>query len=97
MEIKVKTNKGVSILQLSGDLIIDDADALKDALQKAVNEGNQIRIVMENVTALDISVIQLIQSAKKTLGTAHHKLSVQTQLPDDLKSLLEKSGINLEA
>ncbi|NQZ21868.1 MAG: STAS domain-containing protein [Colwellia sp.] len=92
---KLVDSNGVSILTLKGKVKITEATCLKELLIEAVNEGNPIRVDMSELEDIDITMIQLLFSARNKAATFDLEfnifpISVQT------KELLRTSGVLYE-
>jgi len=57
-------------VRLSGDLSVSHATAVHQALLSAIDKHNQVDVVLQDVTAFDVSVMQILLAASKETTTA---------------------------
>ena len=77
--MKVTTRKGQSYLKLEGDVNVGRAAELKDALLKSLEKAETIEINLHDVTAIDLSCLQLLCSAHRTAVKEGKTLTIKDQ------------------
>jgi anti-anti-sigma factor len=77
-DIKVEKKGKETTLIVNGEMTITYAGALRDALIKSLENAERVILDLEDVTAVDLSCLQLLCSA--------HRTSVQAEKSVELKS-----------
>lgn len=77
--MKVTNRKGQSFLKLEGDVNVSRAAELKDALLKSLEKAESIEINLNDVTAIDLSCLQLLCSAHRTAVKEGKTLIIKDQ------------------
>lgn len=80
-------------LLIEGQLIIRNANTIKSELIPALNSSQNLEIVFKNITKMDITVLQLIIALQKSAATLKKKLSLDIELTDYIKSVIQNSGL----
>lgn len=80
-------------LVLKGDLVIRNATEIKTAFIEAQSQYTALNVILQDITRLDISFIQLLIALKKTQGI---KLSFQFEESDELNKWFVLAGLNKE-
>jgi len=62
-----KSNTGKSTLYVNGDLVIKNSIAFKELLSKAIKGSTDIILLLEEVTNIDVTSIQLIRAFVKDM------------------------------
>ena len=78
---------------LEGVVDIEDAAELKAFLIEALERGNAVEVVLDGVTGLDVTAVQLLWSAQQEAQRAAIALRFAGQLPEAVSALL--SGVGL--
>ncbi len=88
---------GKAIIQLEGNLDINQARFLKLKFDELLTNYKNIEILGTNIEYLDLSFIQLFQSFKNMAKKKRIELVYHFHLEDDIFILLERAGININA
>ncbi len=88
-----KQKSGSSALDVIGDLTIDHSAQFKDQLVKCLSEGGGILISLEEVTAIDVTAIQLLHSLRIEMNAKKKSFSVIAPNVAGALDLLTKSGL----
>ncbi len=95
MKLTEKISDNTAIITLEEDLSINNTENNQiETIKKTVNENNNIRIVLKNVEDIDLTVIQLLYSIKKTCEKEDKKLEFDIKLPQKLDTLLKNTGFD---
>jgi ABC-type transporter Mla MlaB component len=91
-KFEIKTSrKGNNVsLSLTGNLTLENISAIYDDLKKINLSSEKLTVKISEVESIDLTMLQLLYSMKKQHGTG--KLVLETEVPDDLKILLDKTG-----
>lgn len=81
------------VLRLEGDATIASAAQLKDAMLKAASECSHLFLDCTKLTAIDLSVVQLICSLHLTLAAEKKTLGFLAPPPSCLTDILNKAGL----
>jgi anti-anti-sigma regulatory factor len=77
---------------MEGDLTLRNVSAIQSRLLEALQNHQALKISVQNVTAIDLSCIQLLYSAIKTSGEMKKLVDMDIHLPAEFESLLTKAG-----
>jgi anti-sigma B factor antagonist len=90
----MKKKKGPnSEITLSGQLTIQRAAEVKQVLALAIQTGEpKVVIDLSEATAVDLSFMQILIAAKKTLDSQKRKLMVALPAPEILLTAIESTG-----
>jgi len=92
MSPKRASKKGNTLL-LSGDLTIANADYIKQELMKALEKYTVIKLEIDEVERLDLSVLQLIYAFRRAALSSGKEIHVKVNLPDDVEQMVRLSGL----
>lgn len=84
-----------NILELSGDLSLQTAKETKNLFAGAVAGGQDVILRFEDVASVDMSFIQLLCSAHRSVHDAGHKLAIEGERPEAFSRLIEESGLDV--
>jgi anti-anti-sigma regulatory factor len=91
MNFKVDS-KREGLLTIDGELTIQRATEFRNALIKALNTVDILKIHFNNVTGFDLASLQLFLSANRTATKNNKKLSISGNLTDALKIAIRDAG-----
>jgi len=80
MNFKVDDSKREGLLTIEGELTIQRATEFRNALIKALNTVDILKIHFSNVTGFDLASLQLFLSANRTATKNNKKLSISGAL-----------------
>ena len=94
--IKSKISKDKQSIELtaSGDLSIKYAAQIKINFLQCTEEKRDLHLMLEHITLIDIPAIQLIYGLKKSIEKGNGKFTLSLPANADLRTLIEKTGIN---
>ena len=87
---------GAMEVKFSGNLIINHIEKIYEELQELIVPGQPLSIVVDNPENMDITFVQMIVSVKHLWKEKGSEVHVKSELKDDLKALLSKSGLDRE-
>jgi len=90
-EIK-KNKEGVQLL-VQGDLKVQHANDFKDFLLESMNRASNEKLMLGQVTGIDVTGVQLTYLWKKSLRKQGREATIELPENESLKELLEKTGI----
>jgi anti-anti-sigma regulatory factor len=92
--MKDNSDKSVSVetVTLTGDLTIENAQKLHKKLTAILDHTEQLTIVFENVTAADLSLVQLLCSAHRTSVRADKFLKLDRKRQEALCRAMQELG-----
>lgn len=97
MNCQTKEESGDRVtLNLEGDLTVQNACALRDAIVQAQETGRHLALNLENVTGADVSCLQLFCSAHRTLVKSDRRLTLVRPLPEIFDGIVRQAGFNRE-
>ncbi len=91
-DIRREKQDGSERLAISGDLTVAHAAAIAHAINEAVQTAPKVEIVVEQVTAVDITFPQTLCSAHRTAAGLDKELTVHGQSEEPLGVLLRTAG-----
>lgn len=90
------TEKDTSIVKftIKKELSINNVTDVKDKLIKAINEHNQIDIILKKVDYIDLPGLQMLVSARKTVVNSGKKISFSFDFSKEMNDIFKNSGFN---
>lgn len=86
------SGSGTTRVLLEGQLIIRNAAEIREQLIAAIKNYENLELVLENVTRIDLSVLQLLVALKKSAANFSKKVSFRPELSGKMKAIVERSG-----
>ncbi|MBI4642436.1 MAG: STAS domain-containing protein [Deltaproteobacteria bacterium] len=93
MKNKKKGSSKTEVLKFCGDLTIENAQELHKILLTALDKAEQLLLTFENVTATDLSFVQLLCSAHRTAVRSDKNMKLDSQRPEVLKAAVREMGL----
>ena len=95
---KLENEEGrIKSLEIGGLLVLENANDLKrDFLSTSRVLGKQLKINISDVSDIDLSFIQLLLAFIAEMNEQHVTFSLEWNLEDDQKTLLENVGLSTE-
>jgi len=92
MNPKKKNSDNVEVVALRGDLTIAHAADLKQLLHESLDRSQRIAVRLEDVTAVDLSCLQLLCSAHRTASTLDKRLTLEGARPSLFRQAMQQAG-----
>ena len=92
--IDAKKDKKQTALIISGELIINYIEKIKDSILKEVDFSNNLHIHVSNPSGMDITFIQLISSLQKTCQSKQVEFTLDCTLNEEIYTLASNAGFN---
>ena len=92
MEPAQQKTDGCGQLHLQGDLTVDRAVEIKQAIVDAMNKETRLHIVLKNVTAADLSALQLICAAHRSAVAAGKTITLDGHRAEAIETLAKDAG-----
>jgi anti-anti-sigma factor len=89
---KAKTDDGTAVLRLQGEVTIENADQLRDALLEGLKQESRVRLDCEKISVIDFYGIQMICSAHHSSVAWDKTLSWQGPLPEVAREAIRRTG-----
>jgi anti-anti-sigma regulatory factor len=80
------------ILKIAGEATVDHAQELKEALQQALEEHDQLQLDCTGIETLDFFAIQLLCSAHRTAVARKKRLGFVGTAPPPVEEALARAG-----
>ena len=90
-KMKSSTTKEVV---LSGSLSLSAAGEIRKQLLQALDEADTIKLLLQNVEDMDLSLIQIICAFHRSVIQQNKTLIMQDSLPDEFIQIIEDAGLN---
>ncbi|MBF0136277.1 MAG: STAS domain-containing protein [Magnetococcus sp. DMHC-1] len=87
-------DSGTGTLTLSGDLTIQHAQELKEALHDAIVQTMHLNLNFKDVDRVDLAGIQLLCSAHRSILERKKTLALVSPVPDTFKEAIRTSGFD---
>lgn len=82
----------LATVELIGELVLKHAKYIQTELGNYAAKATSFKLVINNPEALDLSIIQMIYSLKKSLLQDQKTFNLQLMLSDEQKSILIHAG-----
>lgn len=92
--IKKDTKGKAAALTLEGELGLNHALLLQQKIQVLINDYDQLTIKIKNVQNFDLSSLQLLYAVYSTSLRLNKVLTVEINLPEELKMIMDHAGFN---
>ncbi|QTA88353.1 STAS domain-containing protein [Desulfonema magnum] len=92
MNFELKPSGDMGILTIGGELTIEHAAELRKMLIRSLETLDNVRIRIENVTAVDLSCLQLLCSAHRTALNLNKKLTLSSEASQVFNQTVEDAG-----
>jgi anti-anti-sigma factor len=92
MKFNVQEPGEAGVLKLDGDLTVERADELKEALLEAIRSVNKVFYNVEGVTSVDLACLQLLCSAHRTAASMNKEFAEQGSRPEVFEEVIESAG-----
>ncbi len=79
-------------MQIKGDVILQNLNSIFPEIIANIDKHDNIHLILNEITELDLSAIQLIYSIKKTCDSNNKKFELVLELPEEIELLLKNSG-----
>lgn len=79
---------------LSGSLSLGAAGEIRSRLLQALDEADTIKILLQDVEDIDLSLIQIICAIHRSAMQKNKSLIMQDSLPDEFIQIIEDAGLN---
>jgi anti-anti-sigma factor len=94
MGIALKQGKKSSVIGLDGAVDIASAAELKRILLEALAAGREVRVALDGVADLDVTVVQLLWAARRQAEVAGVKFALTERLPEQAVATLAHAGLD---
>jgi anti-anti-sigma factor len=91
---KGKSENEVTLI-IQGELIIDNAQKLKEFLLEKMGKYNHFILTINKVDSIDLSAVQVLHRFVQDVKQMDKSIEASIDLPEDSKSLIVKSGLDL--
>lgn len=92
MNNEKKASPKNEVVKFNGDLTIENAQELHRLLLAALDNHKEISLFFEEVTAVDLSFVQLLCAAHRTAVRADKILKLADPRPEVLKTAVRETG-----
>lgn len=93
-KIKVNQSDSETGIMVSGDLIINHIEKIKEAFDNAIDTSKDLTLDLNDVTSIDITFIQLVISLKKSFQSSGNQIVFKNNFNDEIMTLLKNAGFN---
>ena len=80
-------------MTVTGDLTAQHSQSFKEQLEKCLRQGSNFEISLKEVTAMDVTAIQLLQCMRNDLKSIELMLTITPPKQEGVSELLKKSGL----
>ena len=80
-------------LIMQGQLVVKNAKAIKEELLSALNNSQNLQLVLNNIIKIDLAVLQLLIASQKMAARLQIKLSFEIEFTDQIKLVMYNSGL----
>jgi anti-anti-sigma factor len=90
--IKVEKEGNKNVITVSGEMTIEHAVALKDALIQSLKNAEHLIMDLGSITDIDLSCLQLLCSTHRTSVSAQKTFELKSDYPEILKEAVREAG-----
>ncbi|MBF0342700.1 MAG: STAS domain-containing protein [Nitrospirae bacterium] len=88
-----ETGEDIGVLSLMGELVIANADEIKNGLLLALGDTKQLKLNISDVTEVDLSCIQILCAAHRFATKLKGHLSFAVEPPEVFKDVVRATGV----
>src|SRR5436190_1988881 len=88
-----RSNDNHMRVSMEGQLIIRDGNTIKKELTDALNNSQDLEVVLKNITKIDLAILQLLIALQKSAAMLDKNLSFDIELPEHLQTIIHNSGL----
>ncbi|MGQ1785598.1 MULTISPECIES: hypothetical protein [unclassified Saccharicrinis] len=92
--VEMKDDSDIQEMIISGDLIINHADTIKEELLKTLDFSKKLHIKVDNPTRIDITFIQLVLAIKMAYKNKRLDFNLEGTFNDEACTLVANAGFN---
>jgi ABC-type transporter Mla MlaB component len=93
-KVNYSNKKGVSELEFSGQLNINNIEKITENLKANLKTGKSLHIKTKDIENLDLTFIQLVYSLIKQRKNEGIEVNTSINVPKELKQLIINSGFS---
>ncbi|MCR6641192.1 MAG: STAS domain-containing protein [Sporocytophaga sp.] len=90
--IKINEKKNNTEILLSGNLTVSNSESIYQKILGTVTTSKKISIHLNNIENIDLTLVQILYSVKRTILKEGKELTTTANLPKDLSLLLDRNG-----
>ncbi len=90
--IKINEKKNNTEILLSGNLTISNSESIYKKILSIVTTSKKTTIHLNNIENIDLTMVQILHSVKRTILKEGKEFTTIANLPKDLSLLMDKSG-----
>ena len=99
MEVRINvlpaTEKNIEYhIQLEGFLTTSNIGPIKSTVLAALQQHGNIKVQLQNVEKLDLSVIQILYALRRAAKTDNKTICILMDLPHEFQIALKQSGLD---
>jgi len=80
-------------VKLGGELGLRDADGVREQLLAALHDHASVQIDISGLTAIDISIVQVLIAAQKTAKHHNQSLKISAKAEGPLQKAVRRAGL----
>ena len=88
---RAKKNPSATVI-LEGNLTVQNASEIHKKLVETKNNFSKVDVQIQNVTDIDLSIVQLLSTYWKTFDTLNKNLDINFNTSNEIQKLLNNSG-----
>ncbi|GAL87636.1 hypothetical protein MYP_4866 [Sporocytophaga myxococcoides] len=90
--IKINEKKNNKEIMLSGNLTVSNSESIYKKILSVIATSKKTTIHLNNIENIDLTMVQILYSLKRTILKEGKELTTIANLPKDLFLLMDKSG-----
>lgn len=79
---------------LEGGLTVSNIEPIKETVLAALQQYQSIKIQLQNVEILDLSVLQILYALRRAAKTDSKTIQLEMYLSEELQTLVRQSGLD---
>ncbi len=92
MDLKIEQEGSMKTLIVSGDMTVQNVKELKGVLIESLDDTDHIVMDLNGVVEVDLSCLQLLCSAHKTLAEMNKKITLGNNCTEQIRETVKSAG-----
>jgi anti-anti-sigma factor len=92
LPVSFEQDGALSLIRLQGAIDIGCAQELKELLLQVLKAGSEVRVMLTDVTDLDVTAVELLWAARREAKASSVGFAFEGQAPEPVSAVLAEAG-----